>query len=174
VPVVHALEHFAASGAADRLRALRETAAFRADPRVRAAGLAEVRALVERHPVAPALLAAIEAELRARFGAAPTRLRSSSNTEDLVGFSGAGLYESLSVALGDPDRPIAGGLRRVWASLWLPRAYDEREQANIDHARTSMGVLVHPAFPDERANGVAISRDLTDPIDGSAYYINGA
>ncbi|MBC8132540.1 MAG: hypothetical protein H7X95_06130 [Deltaproteobacteria bacterium] len=60
----------------------------------------------------------------------------------------------------------------MWASLWQPRAFDEREQALIDHTRTAMGILVEPAFTNERANGVAISRNVLDPIYGDAYYFN--
>jgi hypothetical protein len=35
-----------------------------------------------------------------------------------------------------------------------------------------MGVLVHPSFPHEAANGVGISRNLLDPTRGDIYYLN--
>jgi hypothetical protein len=84
------------------------------------------------------------------------------------------LYTSVSAAADDPDPKldVASGLRTVWASLWTPRAYDEREQALVDHAAAAMGVLVEPAFTNERANGVAISRNILDPIYGDASYFN--
>jgi hypothetical protein len=172
VPVVHSLEHFQASGAAAVLEARRGDPAFAANPQVRAQGLAAVREAILGHPADPALVAALRAEIATRFGSVRVRFRSSSNTEDLPGFTGAGLYTSLSVDLDDPERDVETGLKTVWASLWLPRAYDERELVRIDHLRTAMGVLVHTAFLAERANGVAISRNVLDPIYGDAYYFN--
>jgi len=134
-----------------------------------------VQAAILKAPVEPGLLAAVADEIRGRFGAGKrVRLRSSSNTEDLPGFTGAGLYTSVSAAVEDPDPDldVAAGLRTVWASLWTPRAYDEREEALVDHAASAMGVLIEPAFTNERANGVAISRNILDPIYGDASYFN--
>ena len=147
---------------------------FAADPRVRAQALSDVRAAIASTPVDPTLLRMLRDQIRSRFGSAHVRLRSSSNTEDLPGFTGAGLYTSVSVAadVGDPKLDVADGLRTVWASLWQLRAYDEREQALVDHELAAMGVLVEPAFTNERANGMAISRDVLDPIYGDAYYFN--
>ena len=34
-----------------------------------------------------------------------------------------------------------------------------------------MGVAVHPAFPDERANGVIVTRNLSDPTV-AGFYVN--
>jgi hypothetical protein len=173
VPVVHSLEHFAASGAGDVLARWRAMPTFAVDPRVRAQGLAEVRAAILAHPVDPALVTSIEAVAAARFGTARFRMRSSSNTEDLPGFSGAGLYTSISGAVGDPKHRVEDGLRTVWASLWEPRAFDERELALIDHTKTAMGVLIHDAYDQvERANGVAVSRDVLDPTDAKAFTID--
>ncbi len=173
LPVVHGLEHFAASGARQLFEAARAAPAFATDPAVRAEALARVRAAILAHPVDAAVLSAVEATARAAFGTARFRLRSSSNTEDLPSFSGAGLYTSLSAAVDDPERTIADGLRTVWASLWGDRAFDERRLANVDESQVAMAVLIHQAYDGvERANGVAVSRDIRDPIEASTRYIN--
>jgi hypothetical protein len=172
IPLVHSLEHFQASGAAALLESRRSDPAFVANRQVRDAALAEVRDAIVRHPADPVIVNALRTEIGVRFGTIRVRLRSSSNTEDLPGFTGAGLYSSLSVALGDPERDVETGLKTVWSSLWLPRAYDEREMARVDHFKTAMGVLVHAAYPNESANGVAISRNVLDPIYGDAFYFN--
>ncbi len=171
IPVVHSLEHYAASGALAHLETLRSRPDFRTDPAARAAGLAEVRALVTAHPVAPALLADVEAYVATHYGDARVRFRSSSNTEDLPGFNGAGLYTSISGQIGDPSRSIEDAIRIVWASLWLSRGYDERDYHNIAQDGVAMGILVHPAFLSERQNGVVISRNVLEPIR-EQYYLN--
>ena len=100
------------------------------------------------------------------------RYRSSTNNEDLPGFTGAGLYDSKTQ---DPDETEEDGIDKsikgVWASLWNFGAFIERDFHRIDHSTTAMGVLVHPNYSDELANGVAISYD---PIGDRAdfYYVN--
>ena len=173
IPLAHSLDHFEASGARAKLDQWRAKPGFATDAAVRAQALGEVRAAILAHPVDPALLASLTAMAQANFGSARFRLRSSSNTEDLSGFSGAGLYTSVSAALGDPDRPIDAGLRTVWASLWDDRAYDERELGNIDQDKVAMGILIHEAYDGvERANGVVVSRDVHNPIEASVVTIN--
>jgi hypothetical protein len=173
IPVVHGLEHFDRSGARALLETWRAKPEFASDGRLRATALGQVRAAILAHPVDPALLAQVEAGARAAFGQARFRLRSSSNTEDLPTFSGAGLYTSVSAALGDPERTVSEGLKVVWASLWGDRAYDERELGNVDQSQVAMAVLVHRAYNDvERANGVAVSRDIGNPIYASIHYLN--
>ena len=100
------------------------------------------------------------------------RYRSSTNNEDLPGFNGAGLYDSKTQ---DPDETEEDGIdksfKQVLASLWTFRAFTERDFYRIDHLAAAMGVLVHPNYSDELANGVAVS---FDPVSGSdwGYYVN--
>jgi hypothetical protein len=172
IPVVHSLEHYQASGAADLLAAAEADPRFRADPAFRAGELANVRAAIMAHPVDPTLLDEVRTHVAITFGQARARFRSSSNIEDLQGFGGAGLYTSVSGALGDPDRPIEDAIRTVWASLYNARAYDERLYFNVDEGTAAMGILIHEAFLSERANGIRISRNVLDPIRSDIYYLN--
>ena len=100
------------------------------------------------------------------------RYRSSTNNEDLPGFSGAGLYDSKTQ---DPeeteDDGIDKSIKGVWASLWNFRAFVERDFHRIDHTKAAMGVLVHPNYSGELVNGVAVSFDPVSTGDG-AYYVN--
>ena len=59
----------------------------------------------------------------------------------------------------------------MWASLWNFRAFTEREFHRVDHLAAAMGVLVHPNYSEELANGVAVSFDPYGRSDGS-YYVN--
>ena len=143
--------------------------AFRTDPAVREARLAEFRALLRNGTVRPDHRSAIAAIQAAVPPEVPIRCRSSTNNEDLPGFNGAGLYDSYT------HRPDEGSLhktiRKVWASLWNFRAFEEREFYRIDHFTAAMGVLLHPNTDDELANGVAVSKNLIDP-NWRGYYVN--
>ena len=100
------------------------------------------------------------------------RYRSSTNNEDLPGFNGAGLYDSKTQKPDETEEDgIDKSLKQVFASLWNFRAFTEREFHRIDHLAAAMGVLVHPNYTDELANGVAVS---FDPASGryDRYYVN--
>lgn len=157
VPFAHYLRHLERHGLAGGLRAMLEDATFRGDPRVRAENLAQLRAVIARSPVDPALLREVRRRIEAFPGEPRVIFRSSTNAEDLPGFTGAGLYRSVVVSGGASDAELADALREVWASVWLSGAYEERDWYRIDHREVAMAVLVQPFVDGAIANGVAIT-----------------
>ncbi len=97
------------------------------------------------------------------------RCRSSTNNEDLPGFSGAGLYTSKTQHLDEGH--IQKSIKQVYASMWNFRAYEERDFYRVDHFLAAMGILCHPNFQEEKSNGVGISIDPIYETD-STFYLN--
>lgn len=154
---------------ADFVTRLLETPSFNEDTSLRDAVLANLRTLIERTPVNAEFGALLDDRVAEVFQTAKVRLRSSTNSEDLETFSGAGLYNSYS-ANGSAPAP-SQVVNKVFASVWNFRAFEERAYWNIDHAAVRMGCAINEAFTDELANGVLITENIADP---SIYgmYVN--
>ncbi len=143
---------------------------FATDTALREAALDNLNAIMAATAIDPQLATDLDARVTGLAGTANVKLRSSTNSEDLPDFSGAGLYESYT-ATGAGSKAAHLRIRLVWASVWTFRAFEEREFWHIDHKAVRMGVLVQPSFPDEQANGVLITQNLADP-NTVGYYVN--
>ena len=153
----------------EKAAAMIEASSFQEDPEQRREALSTFRAKIKEGEAPPWMLEALEEMHRAFPNNTKLRCRSSTNNEDLEGFNGAGLYNSYTQHLDEGH--LIKSMRQVWASLWTYRAYEERHFYRINHFAVYMGVLVHSNYEDEKANGVAVTRNIYDPrFEG--YYVN--
>ncbi len=173
VPVRYYFEFMEQHGFDERVRGLLADPDFTGDPATRDAALEQLRDDIERAPLDEAFQAALQAKLEADYPGTRMRFRSSTNAEDLDGFTGAGLYTSKSGEVGDRSDPPEEAVREVWASVWNFRAFEERSYRSIDHLAVGMALLVHRSFPDEHANGVALTNNPFDRTGAEpAFFVN--
>jgi pyruvate, water dikinase len=171
IPFAAYLDHMRRNGLNPAVESLLTDSSVRTDQARRRSALASLQARIAKAPLDTELLARVTAAILANGRSTRMRFRSSTNAEDMAEFNGAGLYESFTGDPTDPKKPVADAIRKVWASLWGFRAYEERDYYRIDQRRVAMGILVHRGFPDEGANGVAVTRNLYMP-DYIGYVIN--
>jgi hypothetical protein len=126
---------------------------------------------IKKSPIDAQLLQLVGEKLARKPEYKSYRFRSSTNAEDIPGFNGAGLYDSKSGVVGDTQKTVEKAIKKVWASLWNLRAFEERAHFGIQQNSLAMGILVHRAFGTEEANGVAITRHLYRK-DYPAFTIN--
>lgn len=147
-----------------------EDSGFKTDSAIREAALNDIRFFFNNNPVDPDFAKLLDDRVYEVFGDKKVKLRSSTNSEDLPNFSGAGLYDSFSAAYNG-DKEAALVIRKTWSSVWNWDAYEERGFWNISHLAVKMGVAASMAFSDEAANGVIITQNISDPtVDG--MYVN--
>ena len=143
---------------------------FQASVQAREEALTKFRKKVKKATVPKDLAAALD-DMVAKFPKGQNiRLRSSANAEDAKDFSGAGLYDSKTFK-PDAGETIGDEIKKVWASAWTYRAFEERDFHSVDHFQTAMGVAAHPNFKGEKANGVAVTKDIYNP-NFEGFYIN--
>ncbi|MET0389202.1 MAG: PEP/pyruvate-binding domain-containing protein [Polyangiales bacterium] len=172
VPVYYYDQFMKQNGFFDRLDALLADTTFTTDAATRDAKLAEFRAAMQEAPVDAGFQALLKAKLETDYPGQRMRFRTSTNSEDLEGFPCAGCYESHT---GDPSawEDVLDAIRETWASIWLFRTFEERSYYGVDHKSVGMALLVHQHFPDEEANGVAITNNPYDQAGlEPAFFVN--
>lgn len=139
------------------------------DTDYRRARLAELRAAFARGRMNADLQREVLRRVQAEYSGKGLFVRSSSNTEDLPNFSGAGLYLTMPNVRTGPA--VLEAVKRVWASLWNFEAYEARAHAGVEHGKAMMAVLIQEGINADSA-GVMITLDPFDPERRGLVYIN--
>ena len=169
IPFAHYERFMARNGLADRIARMQRQPGFASDPQSRREALAQLRDEIVQWPVDAATSAAWRAAWQAQLGGGGVFVRSSSNAEDLPGFSGAGLYTTVpNVKAGDA---LELAVKKVWASVFNPEAWEARSAAGFGTGSVLMSVFVQAAIDATNA-GVMITRDPFDAGHPHVTYIS--
>ena len=175
IPISFYAAHLKAAGIDAHVETMLDEPRFRASLAERKTALEKLRREIQDAPLAPAFVATLgealhkltaEADAGAEVG---VFVRSSTNAEDLPGFSGAGLYDTVPNVRG--AAAVADAVKKVWASVWNLAAYEERELYRIDHKQVFGAVLVQIGIAATAA-GVLVTAHPTDPTDKNTFTIN--
>jgi hypothetical protein len=169
IPFYFYKEFMQYNGFFGQIETMMQDPAFISDRTVRDARLQALRSDIEAGGMPAWMLDQLLAMQNSFPDGTSIRCRSSSNNEDLPGFSGAGLYDSKTHH--QEEGHISKTVKEIYASLWNLRAFEEREFYRIHHLSAAMGVLCHPNFELEKVNGVGVSADPIYHTD-STFYLN--
>lgn len=160
IPFYYYIQHIENNNLKSYIEEMLVDETFKTNQEFRKHKLEELRDKILEAPIEPSLVEMVRNKIKDFEDFEAYRFRSSTNAEDLEFFSGAGLYDSYSAQKNHETKTIGNAIKKVWASLWNFRAFEEREYYKIDQRSTAMGILVHRSFPNEDANGVVITKNL--------------
>jgi hypothetical protein len=150
IPFAAYADFMRANGLAERIARMRQQPGFATDAGVRRQALSALQAEIEQWPVSPAAADGWAQRWSGQLGSQGVFVRSSSSSEDLPNFSGAGLYTTVPNVRSGTD--LAAAVRKVWASVYNFEAWEARQAAGIDDAQVMMSVFVQkPWTPPHRA-----------------------
>lgn len=164
IPFAHYATFMQQDGIAQRIAALQT----HSDPVQQREALAQLRQYIVQQPVQPATAAAWAQQWKTQLQGNGVFVRSSSNSEDLPHFSGAGLYTTVPNVRS--AQALEDAVKQVWASVFNDQAYAARQTAGIPHNGVVMAVLVQKAINADSA-GVMITRDPFNPTRDDTTYI---
>jgi hypothetical protein len=151
------------------LQDMLEDKRFVHDPAYRREFLTGMRERIRQGKMNEELRAMVLRRVRAEYAGKGLFVRSSTNSEDLPNFNGAGLYTTMPNVKGDQE--LVEAIKAVWASVWNFEAYEARERAAIPHTMVYMAVLIQEGINSE-SSGVMITTDPYNRDNKGAIYIS--
>lgn len=169
LPFFYYQRHMVKNGLDEKVRTLLSDPNVLSNARHRKEALAAMREAILNAPMDSEVLDAIYKRARLKLGSGGVFVRSSTNAEDLPGFNGAGLYDTVPNVRG--KKALETAVKTVWASLWNYRAFEERDLFGINHNEVYAGVLIQTGV-NATAAGVLITTNLYNPEDDNGFTIN--
>ena len=169
IPFYYYDEFINRNGLDETIRELFDDQKFIHDPAYRRQRLVELRQKIEGAEFDPELRRKVLEKVASEYAGKGLFVRSSSNSEDLPNFSGAGLYTTVPNVRG--EQQLIDAVKKVWASLWNFEAYEARERSGVAHSAVYMAVLIQEGINSE-SSGVMISTDPFDNENKGAIYIS--
>lgn len=139
------------------------------NPKFRRQKLDEFRASIMNGKFDDELRKKLIAQWKTQLGGKPVFVRSSSNSEDLPNFSGAGLYSSVPNVI--EEEKLVNAVKKVWSSIWNFQAYEARVRNYVSQTDVYMSALVQLGVDMEKG-GVMISKDPFDAVSKGSVYIS--
>lgn len=139
------------------------------NPRFRRQKLEELRAKIQAGAFDEDLRKQIVQKWRTQLGGRSVFVRSSSNSEDLPNFSGAGLYSSVPNV--KEEEKLIEAVKKVWGSLWKFEAYEARVRNYVSQTDVYMAALIQLSVNMDRG-GVMITKDPFDEENKNSVYIS--
>ena len=169
IPFAHYDRFMRGHRLAERVARMQQQPGFATDPKTRQEALARLRADIVEWPLDPRAAAEWQERWQSQLGGKGVFVRSSSNSEDLPGFSGAGLYSTVPNVLTGPA--LERAVKTVWASVFNFEAWEARSAARFRTDAVMMGVFVQAAIDATNA-GVMITRDPFTTTGWHVTYIS--
>jgi hypothetical protein len=152
-----------------KLKELEADSLFIVNPQIRKQQLENLRNEIISWKVDEKTVDAWKNQWETQLGDKGVFVRSSSNSEDLPHFSGAGLYTTVPNVKNRDDLETA--VKTVWASVFNFEAYEARRFAGIPHNGVMMSVFVQEAVNSD-CSGVMITEDPFDSSRLGVTYIS--
>ena len=139
------------------------------DPFLRQKALLQLQSSLLNAPVLEAQSTQWLDAWKAQLGSSAVFVRSSSNAEDLPGFSGAGLFTTGPNVTSDATLLLA--IKTVWLSTLNWQAQEVLRRHGFAHQQLAMAVFVQKAVASQ-SSGVMVTRDPFDANHRNASYIS--
>jgi phosphoenolpyruvate synthase/pyruvate phosphate dikinase len=168
IPFYYYIQHLKINGMDTKISAMLQDARFKQDAAWRKQALSELQADIKNAPIAKETMQKIASAWQTQLAGRGVFVRSSTNAEDLKGFNGAGLYDTVPNV--KDQAALEAAIKQVWASVWNLRAVEERNHFGISHEQVYPAVLIQTAV-NAAAAGVLLTTDIWGHQAGT-YTIN--
>lgn len=140
-----------------KIQAMLANPQFSQDATWRKQSLESLRLAIKKAPMDKAQFKLIIMQWHNQLQGKGVFVRSSTNAEDLKGFNGAGLYDTVPNV--KDEVALEAAIKQVWASVWNLRAVEERAHFGIKHEEVYPAVLIQTAV-NATAAGVLLTTDI--------------